>query len=100
MALFFDGLKVNDKVFDKDVLYKIDDFTVYKSNGMFGEHWNAIVKSGEIVNYIPNNGAKRLAENLNDARTACDNGELYFSLTDKHSKRYNKDYVACDFFKG
>lgn len=100
MALYTNHLQVTEQGFELGKVYKVDSFEVFRVNGKFGEHWSAIVKSGDIVNYISQVGANTLAENLDEANAEVAKGALHFVLSQKHTKKYNKDFIACDFVEG
>lgn len=98
MALYNDYLNVTEGVdFELDKIYKVDAFNVFESVGKYGKHWVAVVKSGDVVSYLPQTGANALAANLEEATEEVAKGALHFSLRKAHSKKFNKDFVACDF---
>lgn len=78
--------------------YRVTDFSVRKTTGRFGDQASAIVEvEGGIVSYIPHGAAAVLLDNQEQARKDMEGGHLYVTMTTVHSRKYNKDYNACDF---
>ncbi len=96
MALFTKRLEVNGTL-ATGKKYKVNNFETFKVEGKYGRHNTAIVETAEgVIAYLPQTGADALAWNLDEARAAIETG-LYVTLRPAHSRKFNSDFIACDF---
>lgn len=99
MALFRKNLVVNGEL-EVGKEYKVTDFVTFELNGKYGKHNVAIVETDEgVIAYLPQTGADALAWNLDEARAAIETG-LYLTLRPAYSRKFNRDFTACDFSRG
>jgi hypothetical protein len=97
MGLITNRLMVNGELTLGET-YRIDEYACFEVQGKYGLHNTCIIKSGDLIAYLPQNGANQMAEYGNEFDEYKKAGrDVYVTLVPAHSKKYNRDYVACNF---